>query len=178
MKISIFTTFYIALFFNANAQNNKLKIQNINFGFGGFSIKNNYSEGGGAMLIGDITTSYNNNLIDLSFISGAEIGIIGQSNYSFIELSLLYGREFKLKKWFAFETFAGIGYYNQTSDIIYISNGSTFSMPLKINSKFYLNKNFGLGLNTNYINNEINDNFSVNLIFHYNFNATKNLLHN
>lgn len=155
---------------NCYAQENKLKIQSFNFGLGGFSIKNNYSEGGGITFIADLNTSYKNSLIGFSFLTGAEIGIVGKSNYSFNELSILYGREFKLIKGFAFETFAGIGYYNQSSESYYIFNGDSASFPFKINSKFYLNKNFGLGLGTNYSINKINNNFSVNLICHYKFN--------
>jgi hypothetical protein len=167
-KITI--TICLASLFSITAQVNKLKIQNVDFGIGGFSIKNDYSEGGGVTFLGNLTTSYKNNLIGFSFLTGAEIGIVGKSNYSFNELSLLYGREFKLIKWFAFETFAGIGYYNQSSESYYVFNGDSVSFPFKINSKFYFNKNFGLGLGTNYSMNKINNNFSVNLICHYKFN--------
>jgi hypothetical protein len=166
----IITIFLLVCITSSFAQVNKLKIQSVDFGIGGFSIKNNYSEGGGATFLGNLTTSYKNNLIGFSFLTGAEIGIIGKSNYSFNELSILYGREFKLIKWFAFETFAGIGYYNQSSESHFIFNGDSTSFPFKINSKFYLNKNFGLGLGTNYSINKINNNFSVNLICHYKFN--------
>lgn len=170
MKIKTITIVFLAIIFNATGQVDKLKIQSVNVGFGGFSIKNKYSEGGGASFVTDLTTSYHENLIGFSYLTGAEIGIIGKSNYSFNEVSLLYGREFKLKQWFAFETFAGIGYYNQTSMTSYIFNGSNTSIPLKINSKFYFNKNFGIGLNTNYSINNLNNNFSTNLIFYYKFN--------
>jgi hypothetical protein len=152
------------------AQDKKLKIHSVNLGLGGFSIKNKYSEGGGVMLLGDLTTSYHKNLIGLSLFTGAEIGIIGKSNYTFNQVSLLYGRELKINKWFSFEAFAGIGNYNQVSESSEIMNGNAIAYPFKINTKFILHEGIGLGLNANYIINKINNNFSANILIFYNLN--------
>jgi Domain of unknown function (DUF2715) len=166
----LFLTTVLAFTTLFNAQENKFKNYSINIGFGGFSIKNEYSEGGGVTLLGNLTTSFNKNLFDFSIISGAEIGIFGKSNYRFNSINLLYGRELMLKKWFAFEPFVGIGFYNQTSEDSDILNGNTISLPIKLNTKFYFNKNSGVGINTNYIINKLNNNFSVNFIYHHKFN--------
>ncbi len=170
MKKSIIVIILILNYVAVHAQDQKFQLQSVNTGFGGFSIKNAIIEGGGAMLLVDLTTSYNNNLFMASLLTGSEIGIVGKSNYGFNEFSLLYGRDLKLIRWFAFEAFAGIGFYNQNSVDRYINDGNSISFPLKINSKFYFNKKFGMGINANYSINKINNNFSSNLIFHWRYN--------
>ena len=169
MKKSIIVIILILNCSAVHAQDQKFKLKSLNIGFGGFSIKNDFAEGGGALLIGDLTTSFNNNLFTASILTGSEIGIIGNSNYGFNEFSLLYGRELKLANWFSFEAFAGVGFYNQNSLDFYIQDGNSISFPLKINSKFYFNKKFGMGINANYSVNNINNNFSTNLIFHWRY---------
>lgn len=155
---------------NINAQENKLKIHSAEIGFGGFYIKKNISEGGGATFVADLTTAYGNNLISTSYLTGAEIGIITASAYNFNELRLQYGKEISVKKWIKFEIFAGLGYYTQKSEVSFIKDGNAVSFPLKFNTKFYFDKNSGMGFNTNYSLNSINNTFSTNLIFHYKFN--------
>lgn len=164
----ILICFVISL--NISAQESKLKIHSAEIGFGGFYFKKHYSEGGGAAFVADLTTSFGNNLISTSILTGAEIGIIGSSTYNFNEFRLQYGREVNLAKWIKFEFFAGFGFYSQKSEVSDIRDGNAISIPLKFNTKFYFNKNFGMGINTNYSLNSINNNFSPNLIFHYKFN--------
>ena len=168
MKQIFLGLIYLVCSLNIIAQENKLKFHSAKIGFGGFYFKKNYSEGGGVTFIADLTTSLNNNLISTSILTGAEIGIVGNSTYSFNEFRLQYGREFILKKWIKFELFGGLGYYSQKSDVSYIRDGNTISYPLTFNTKFYFKKNFGMGINNNYSVNNFNNNFSSNLIFHYN----------
>lgn len=152
-----------------SAQKSKLKIHAVQVGFGGFYFKNKFNESGGALLIIDLTTSYKSNLFSASYLNGSEIGIIFGSSFSFNEKTIQYGRELNLKKWIKFELFAGVGSYTQESRNQYIYNGSSTSFPLKLNTKFYFTSSFGMGFNTNYSINDINDNFSTNLTLHYKF---------
>lgn len=115
------------------------------------------------------TLESNKNLINLSFLSGSEIGVVGGSTYNFNEFSVTYGRELQLTKSFNLEGFAGIGSYHQNSKNSYVVAGNTVSFPLKLNIKFYFNKKFGLGINNIYSINKLNNNLSTNLIAHYNF---------
>jgi hypothetical protein len=170
MKKKLLLVICLICSLNICAQENKLKIHSAEIGFGGFYFKKKISEGGGATFVADLTTAFGNNLISTSYLTGAEIGIVGNSNYNFDELRLQYGKEISVKKWIKFEIFAGLGYYIQNSEIADIKDGNAISFPLKLNTKFYFNKNFGMGLNSNYSINSINNNFSTNLIFHYKFN--------
>ena len=172
MVKKIITIILILVSINVVAQENdsKLKIQSANIGFGGFYFKTILSEGGGVTLFADATFSINKHLISSSYLTGAEIGILGSSTYNFDEVSLLYGRELKVANWLSFEGFAGLGFYNQNSKESYVVDCKSVSYPIRINTKFYFNKKFGMGFNTNYSINSVNNNFSTNLIFHYRFN--------
>lgn len=155
-------------------EENKFRFHSLDIGFGSFSINKENTEGGGATFLGCLTTAYHKNLIEFSVIYGAEIDIIGAPDYEFNNLSVLYGREIKLNNWFSFETFAGFGYFSQTNQNAFLfnesKNESSLSYPLKLNTKFYLNKKFALGVNAMYIINPINNVFTVNLIFTFKFN--------
>jgi hypothetical protein len=170
MKKLIVLIFCLINHLSLNAQENKIQLHSIEIGFGGFYFKQNTYEGGGANFVADITTSIRKNLISTSVLTGSEIGVVGNSTYNFNEFRIQYGRELKVKKWLKFELFTGIGYYKQKSENSVITDGNTMSFPLKFNTKFYFNEKFGLGINTNYSINSINNNFSSNLIFHYKFN--------
>lgn len=175
MKKIIFITAiaFNSFFVNAQESDSQLKLHAANIGFGGFSFKKANYEGGGAAFVADLTASINKNLISASYVNGAEIGLIDTSSYQFYEFSMLYGREWEATKWLRFEGFAGIGYYNQDVDDVAdegIPDDKSVSFPLRINSKFYFSKIFGMGLNTNYSINSVNNNFSTNLIFHYRLN--------
>ena len=82
----------------------------------------------------------------------------------------MYGREVKLAKWMSFEGFAGLGYYNQNSSKNAIQDSSSMSLPLKVNTKFYFNKRFGTGIMYSYTINDVNNNFTANLLFQYRLN--------
>jgi len=163
--------FIIANIFWSYSQerDNKIRLHSIAAGFGGFYLKKSNSEGGGATFVVNGALEMNKNLLKLSYLTGAEIGVVGSSTYNFNELSLTYGREFKFVDWLGVETFAGIGNYNQNSKISAIKNGNSMSFPLLLNCKFYFSNNIGIGLNNSYSINQINNNFSTNLILHYNF---------
>ena len=152
---------------NCFAQNSAFKIHSVNVGVGGFYFKKDASEGGGVSGYVQLTSAISKNLISASVKTGAEIGVVGGSNYDFTEVSLQYGREFPITKWFGFEIFAGVGTYSQNSDVDYIFHGNEISFPVTVNSIFKLSPNFGLGLNANYSVNSLNNNFSSHVVLQY-----------
>jgi hypothetical protein len=174
MKKIIFITIIAFGVFTIEAQEStsKLKLQAVNIGFGGFYIDvKGTSEGGGASFFADATFSIGKNLISATYLTGSDIGILRASEFNFHEFGLGYGREWKATNWLRFEGFAGLGYYNQNSDVPEeIPDDNVISFPLRINTKFYFTKKFGMGFNANYSINSLNNNLSVHLIFHYRFN--------
>ncbi len=179
MKKTIFITAITFCFVTGLAQESaaKLKFHSADLGFGIFQLKKSGVVGGGAGMMVNAAFSLDKNLIAASFLTGSEIGIIRSSAYNFREFCLLYGREWRAAKWFAVEGFAGVGYYNQNGDIAYEDipdyteeSRNAVSFPLRVNAKFYFNQKIGLGFNTNYSINSINNNLSINGTIHYRFN--------
>jgi hypothetical protein len=148
----------------------KLKIYAVNVGLGSFHLKKDVNGHDGLAFISDLTVSLDRNLISVAYLGGTSLKILDGPNYNFKEYSLSYGREWKVANWFSFEGFAGFGHFTQTSKDSNIGTDKTVSFPLKVNAKFYFTKKFGMGLNTNYSINSVNNNLSTNLIFHYKFN--------
>jgi hypothetical protein len=153
MKTRLLALPFFLLLFLLNSywcysQNNdsKIRINSISKGFGGFYFKKSNSEGGGASFVLNGTLVSNKNLVNLCFLTGSEIGVVGGSTYNFNEFSVAYGRELQLKKWFSLEGFAGIGNYNQSSKNSTIISGNTVSFPLKLNIKFYFTNKMGVGI--------------------------------
>ena len=169
MKNLIFAVLIFTVPFCSNAQNNKFSLHSAEVGFGGFYIQKYNLEGGGLTFLASINTAVDKNLISLNALTGAEIGVVGSSTYNFNEFSIQYGREVNIKKWLKFELFAGLGTYDQKSKDSGIMNGNSISFPFKLKLKFYFNDKFGMGLVNNYSVNNINNNFSSNLVFHYRF---------
>ena len=160
----------------AQEPNSKLKFHAINVGLGFFDVNDKNSKDiGGVDFLADVTVSIGQNLISASYLTGSEIGILDSSIYSFTEPSLSYGREWKIVNWFRLEGFAGLGCYIQRFEDKTIEGDqnqdkTTLSVPFRINTKFYFTKAFGMGLNTNYSINSVNNNLTLNLLFHYKFN--------
>ncbi|MCF6132520.1 hypothetical protein [Flavobacterium wongokense] len=148
----------------------KLKVHAANMGLGSFHLEKDVNGHDGVCFVADLTLSLNKNLISASYLGGTSIKILDGPNYNFEEFSLLYGREWKALNWLRFEGFAGLGQFKQSSKDSNIGEDSTVSFPLRINTKFYFTKKFGMGFNTNYSINSINNNFSNNIIFHLRFN--------
>ena len=176
MKAKSLTVVLLLILFITNSSSchsqnseNKIKLHSVSLGFGGFYFKKSNSEGGGASFVLNGTLESNKNLFNLCFLTGAEIGVVGGSTYNFNEISLAYGRELRLKKWFSLEGFAGIGSYQQNGKNSFVVSGNTISFPLKLNVKFFFNEKIGIGLNNAYSFNQINNNYSTNLIINYKF---------
>ncbi|MES2487037.1 MAG: hypothetical protein V4581_13965 [Bacteroidota bacterium] len=146
------------------------RIRNIDVGLGGFSFKKGSSEGGGITFTADLVANYNKNLFLAGFLTGSEIGVVGDSDYNFNEFKLQYGREIISAGWFTTDAFIGTGYYTQHSDTDEVLSDNTISFPISLYAKFHFGKSFGMALNPNYSFNSVNNNFSANLLFFFNFN--------
>ena len=170
MKKAILLTLIAFTSLLANAQDSKMKLHAINVGLGNFHFQKDVNGHDGVSFITDLTISLNKNLISVSYLGGSSTRLLEGPAYTFKEFCLLYGREWKALNWLRFEGFAGLGNFNQNSKDPNIGDDSTFSFPLRVNTKFYFTKKFGMGFNTNYSINSINNTFSTNLIFHYRFN--------
>ncbi len=168
---SFFLTLFLISSLWCYSQNNesKIKLHSASIGFGGFYLKKTNSDGGGATFVINGTIKSNKNLVNLCYLTGAEIGVVGSSSYNFSEISIAYGRELKPVNWFSLEGFAGIGSYIQNSNSSSFKEGKAIAFPIKLNLKFFFTKKVGAGLNNSYSINQLNNNFSTNLIVHYNF---------
>ena len=161
-----------SIFANGQENSGKFKLHALNAGFGLYGADTR-NDDGGVSFVADATFSINKNLISVSYLTGAEISLFDEK-FEFKEPALMYGRDWKPKKWFALEGFAGIGNYS-----VRYRNGDTgfedvtdnaISFPLRLNTKFYFNEHFGMGVNTNYSINSLANTLSTNILFHYRFN--------
>lgn len=154
----------------AQETSSKIKLHAVNIGLGSFHLQKDINGHDGLCFIADFTVSLNKNLISASYLGGTSIKILDGPSYNFKEYSLSYGREWKVANFFRLEGYAGLGHFTQNSKDPNVGIDKTASFPLKVNAKFYFTKKFGMGLNSNYSINSVNNNFSTNLIFHYRFN--------
>jgi hypothetical protein len=154
----------------AQESGSKLKLHAANLGLGSFHFQKDINGHDGLSFITDLTVSLDKNLISASYLCGSSIKLLDGPNYGFEEFTLLYGREWKAANWLRFEGFAGFGHFNQNSKDPDIDDDSAISFPLRVNTKFYFTRKFGMGFNTNYSINSVNNCFSTNIIFHYRFN--------
>lgn len=157
----------------AQDNSNKIKFNDVSLGFGFFTVSINANNKIGLATVANASFALNKNLVVISYLSGSAISLL-DVKYKFKEPSLLYGREWKPEKWFAMQGFGGVGIYtvkiSEESTGFNTVNENTISFPLRANAIFSLGNNFGLGLNTNYSINSLDNNFSSNLLFTYIFN--------
>lgn len=167
-KILVYLTVILLFTMQSHGQqkNDNIKFHSVDLGLGLF-FNNNF---GGLALHSSIACKQQNNLYSITAITGGEFVILGGRSASYQELNLQYGKQLQLAKWFVLEGFVGVGYYNQNSTKANISDGSSISLPFKINTKFKFNKHFGMGFMNNYSISKLNNNFTANILFHYNFN--------
>jgi hypothetical protein len=171
MKKAIIITVIVLTALSAKAQDatTKLRFHAVNFGLGTFHLQKDINGQDGVSFVADLTVSLDRNLISVAYVGGTSIKILDGPNYNFEEYGLSYGREWKVANWFRLEGFAGVGHFTLKSKDSNIGADKTVSFPLKVNAKFYFTKKFGMGLNTNYSINSVNNNFSTHLIFHLRF---------
>lgn len=169
-KTILLLIFCVTANYAQEKSSSNFKVHSTSVGFGGFYIKNKFSEGGGASFLIDFSLDYKRNLFLLKHLNGAEIGIImGPSTFNFNETSILYGRELNLAKWLSIEGYTGLGYYKQESKTSYVISGTALAFPTNLKIIFKVGKHFSIGSNNSYSLNKINNNFSSNLAFGYNF---------
>lgn len=168
-KIILLLIFCITTSYAQEKSNSNFKVHATSLGFGGFYLKNKLDENGGASFLIDLTFDYKRNLIQLRNLSGSEIGLFVSSRFNFNEMSILYGRELNLAKWLSIEGYIGLGYYKQESKTSYVISGTALAFPTNLKIIFKVGKHFSIGSNNSYSLNKINNNFSSNLAFGYNF---------
>ncbi|MCK0180329.1 hypothetical protein MWU50_13595 [Flavobacteriaceae bacterium S0862] len=97
----------------------------------------------------DIAFALNENLFSISGTLGGETGIFGGSA-SYKQISLLYGREYELKKWLFADAHIGSGmfFYSSTE---FNKNISEFAIPLVGKLRFKTDEKFSIGLRLSYI---------------------------
>jgi hypothetical protein len=162
--IIVLLLFSITISFAQNTKNG-FRFHSIALGFGSFSAQ----KGGGIGATINVTTCLNKNLFSIEYSGGQELNLFGAEQiFGFDVIDLVYGRELKVFNWLAFEGFAGLGYCSIHGNE-YDVTGKSIAIPLILNTKFYYGKHFGMGFNTNYSINKINNIFTTNLIFHYKF---------
>jgi hypothetical protein len=158
--------------FSQNNGENKLEFKSISAGFG--VCAGDINDGGMNFYI-DATTGLKKNLFSVTLVAGGELQLgLGGSNTpkrDFKEFDLLYGREFKVYRFFRIETHSGLAVFNEV-----YRNGSTnykevsetvIGLPIRIKFLFYTSNHFALGFNPNAIINSVDTIYSGNLIFQY-----------
>ncbi len=179
---------------NKKSNDYKFKFRSVEAGLGGYLAKfkkNRFISGDpngshtteefgddiGASL--NVSTSFliKNNIMSLSLNIGMEATILWRSesneSNSFGAVSLLYGREWKMMRWFAIETHVGMGMYSSGDRVF---DGRNVNLVRKevlgvpVDFKFMFRKNtFDIGLNTGVNFNSINTTYYGNFILQYVF---------
>lgn len=112
--------------------------------------RNTNSYFAGYAVIVDVTFNYKRNL--LSFAPSAGFEVLGSSKY--VQLNILYGREFRLSNRWFLETHAGVGYlyledpqHNSFFQTYYQRNfRSIMGFPIMAKLRFMTGKKFSVGL--------------------------------
>lgn len=116
--------------------------------------------------------SFNNNLGTIYLNQGAELSLF-DSKQDYLEVSVLYGRAFKINSVISVEGHGGVGYIrnhfkNSSTDFEDV-NESTIGFPVRLKVLFYVSPTLGLGINPNYNINSIANISSMDLIMQYRF---------
>jgi hypothetical protein len=158
--------------FSQISNKNNLELKSLSTGFG--VCAGELNDGGIDFYI-DATTAIKKNLLSVSLVAGGELQLnLGGSNVpkrDFKEFDVLYGREFKIYRFFKIETHIGLAIFNEV-----YRNGSTnfkdvsetvIGLPIKVKFLFYTSNHFALGFNPNATINSVDTIYSGNLIFQY-----------
>lgn len=170
--IHIPATAFFFMFMNCYSQSKldtKIRFKSISTGLGICSGEINT---GGICAYIDATASIHENLFSLAISSGSEFNLFDASrNYN--EIAFLYGRELNLSRIIKLETLVGIAHFkvsykNGDTDFI-LQSKSAIGFPIKLKLLFNVSKHFAFGLNPNVTFNAIENTYSANHIFQYNF---------
>jgi len=121
---------------------------------------------GGVAITGDLSYAVNKNIFTFSATTGSEIAFFGRAT-SYNQLNILYGREFKLKKWLFVDTHAGIGLFfrNDSRNTKLIPIG----IPLVTKLRFKTGDKFSIGFKFQANINSIDNIYSVGLLLQWNY---------
>ena len=107
------------------------------------------NDSGGFAISADVGLSYKENIFLVSTQFGYEFAVFTTYLDSFSELSLLWGREFKLTSWLRWDGFAGLGYFylkEGNFDIRGHDRNSTVGFPLISKLKCMIGHHFSVGI--------------------------------
>ena len=121
---------------------------------------------GGAAISGDLSYAVNKNIFTFSATTGAEVAFWGRAP-SYNQLNILYGREFKIKKWLFVDTHAGIGLFlkNDSRNKKMMKAG----IPLVTKLRFKTGDKFSFGFKFQANINSIENIYSVGLLLQWNY---------
>ncbi len=162
--------------------------------FSPINFYGNDGNGGIAFDVG-ISLKKNKNIFKLFALVGGEVNFpsFGASkSESISEVSILFGRELKLKTWLYVDAYAGLGYFNRTistpvaipgteggdcgfggfcfssPDYDYVDTGeSTIGIPLQLRIGFQTGKRFSLGLQLHSNINAVDSYGSMGMFFQW-----------
>jgi hypothetical protein len=164
-QLVIIVIFFISTMMFAQNTTRKDKLS-----FHSFSITpievfvNKYS--GGAAITGEISYAFNKNIFTFSATTGAEIAIFGRAP-SYNQLNILYGREFKIKKWLFVDTHAGIGAFFRNDS--HNSKLTAAGIPIVTKLRFKTGDKFSIGLKFQANINSIENIYSAGLLLQWNY---------
>jgi hypothetical protein len=154
------------------AQDSTIKPHSISAGLGLIGSSASNTETGFNYVL-DFTMSFSENLGSIYLNQGAELSLFN-AKQDYLEISALYGREYKLNSTISLEGHAGIGYIrnqfkNNDTDFEEVTE-STIGFPVRMKLLFAVSPALGLGINPNFNFNSFANVSSVNTVLQYRFN--------
>lgn len=122
---------------------------------------------GGLAITGELSFSYRKNIFTFSASSGETLAFFGKGD-AFQQLNLLYGREFKLKKWFFIDTHAGIGLFFYNHNHSGGNHISEIGIPIVTKLRFKTGDKFSIGLKFQANINSFENIYSAGLLLQWN----------
>jgi hypothetical protein len=120
----------------------------------------------------EFSTRYKSHLFSVNL--GTDFGFANRSQNSdkflhFVsELDLLYGREFKISKYFHIETHAGAGYITQSS-VFEDGNHNALGIPVEVKLVFAADNYWSYGLSPGANFNNVNSIYALRFFLQYNY---------
>ncbi len=172
LKLLMLLICSLGILTHSQAQDNSLKIHGLSIG-PGIASSSSTTAKSGASLNFDISTIVNKHILSVYFNSGIDLNA-GGFDEDFTEFNLTYGRKWLVAKDLYFEGHIGFGLFSYNIDdgaasILFDLPDSTIGFPIRAKLLFYPVKRFGIGINPNFNINSIENAYSANFIFQYNF---------
>ena len=164
------------------SQEDKLKLHSISFTPVGIYFDDSSS---GVFISSDIGFSRGKHIFKIFGLGASEVSILSGTTESFFELSLIYGREFRIEKWFYIDAYAGGGYFKYKLTKGVDSEGfftyssyddsvnHTIGLHLQSRLRFQTGKYFSLGLQANTNINPQNSIYNLAVFLQWKFKNSK-----